>query len=605
MYAVANTETDSLRKTVMDHSSTSTPTEAAVTGPLLTPGFNLQGRNTAAHVLTRSLLRHGVTHVFGQSIPSLLMLTCEELGIVQVAYRTENAGGYMADGYARISNKVGVVAAQNGPAATLLVPAMAEAMKASIPMVALVQDVVRSVTDKNAFQEFDHIALFHGVTKWAKVINNASRVEDYVDMAFTIATSGRPGPVALMLPADMLLEDVSLPLPRKVELGTFPLDRTRASSSFINEAAGLLANAKRPLIIAGGGVHLSGASRELAALQEQAHIPVATTTMGKGAVSDLHTLSVGVVGAAMGANSPTRHMRKIVSQADVILLVGNRTNQNGTDSYSLYPTTAKYIHIDIDGQEIGRNYEALRLNGDAKENLDALREALVQTNLTLRNETRPLIEREIQIGKDAYLKEAEGVRTSVNAPIRPERVMYELDKILAQDDIVVADASYSSLWVALYLTSRNAGQRFVTPRGMAGLGWGFPMAIGAKLAKPESRVYCLAGDGGFGHVWSELETAKRMNIKLTLIVLNNGILGFSKHADRVRFGTHSTAVNFAQVDHRAVAIAAGCHGIRVESPDRLQAALEESSSVDTTTLIEVMCDENAYPPLTPYTKDLV
>ncbi|HLT99012.1 MAG TPA: acetolactate synthase catalytic subunit [Burkholderiaceae bacterium] len=568
-------------------------------GPLKAPGFRLAGKNTAAHVITRALIRHGVTHVFGQSIPSLLMLTCEELGITQVGYRTENAGGYMGDGFSRISGKVCVVAAQNGPAATLLVAAMGEAMKASIPMVALVQDVNRDLTDKNAFQEYDHLSLFAGCTKWARVVNRASRAEDYVDMAFTIAASGRPGPVALMLPADMLLEEISEGS-RKANLGNFPLDRSRPSATRIEEAAKLIANARRPVVIAGGGVHLSGAAEVLAKLQEQAHLPVATTMMGKGSVSDLHPLTIGVVGAAMGVNSPTRYQRELITEADVVVLVGNRANQNGTDSYSLYPKSAQYIHIDIDSQEIGRNYEAFRLQGDARETLDALVQALEQTDLTVRAQNRAAVEARIAEGKAKYREEAQTVLHSDNSPIRPERLMTELDALLEEDDIVVSDASYSSFWTVNYLTAKRAGQRFLTPRGMAGLGWGLPMALGARVAAPDRTVYCVSGDGGFGHVWSELETARRMNLKVVLIVLNNSILGFSKHADNVRFGTHSTAVDFAPVDHCSVARGAGCEAIAVEEPSQLAAALRQAKANEVTTLVEIRCDPNAFPPFTNY-----
>lgn len=568
-------------------------------GPLKSPGFKLAGKNTAAHTITRALIRHGVTHVFGQSIPSLLMLTCEEMGIVQVGYRTENAGGYMGDGFSRVSRKVCVVAAQNGPAATLLVAAMGEAMKASTPMVALVQDVNRSLTDKNAFQEYDHLSLFAGCTKWARVVNCASRVEDYIDMAFTIAASGRPGPVALMLPADMLLEEGPAPT-RRANLGEFPLDRVVPPSSKLEAAANLISVAKRPVVIAGGGVHLSGAHDALAALQEEAHLPVATTMMGKGCVADSHPLTIGVVGAAMGVNSPTRYQRELITEADLVILVGNRTNQNGTDSYQLYPKNAEYIHIDIDSQEIGRNYEAMRLQGDAKETLDALIQALRRVDLSAREQARKSVEEHIANGRKKHLQEAERVLYSDASPIRPERLMTELNAVLQADDIVVADASYSSFWTVNYLKAQRPGQRFLTPRGMAGLGWGLPMALGAKVAAPNATVYCLSGDGGFGHVWSELETARRMGLKVILMVLNNSILGFSKHADNVRFGTHSTAVNFTPVDHCSVARGAGCEAIAVNHPSEIAAALKQAKENEVTTLIEIRCDEKAFPPFTNY-----
>jgi acetolactate synthase-1/2/3 large subunit len=169
------------------------------------------------------------------------------------------------------------------------------------------------------------------------------------------------------------------------------------------------------------------------------------------------------------------------------------------------------------------------------------------------------------------------------------------------DTIVVADASYSSIWIANYLTSLAPGMRFLTPRGLAGLGWGFPMAMGAKVAKPDAHVVCVVGDGGFAHVWSELETARRMGIKVTLVVINNGILGFQKHAENVKFGAHTSAVHFHPVDHAAIARAAGCLGVRVEAPADLAGALREARGAEQTTLIEVICDENAFPPITFFT----
>ncbi|MDH4056868.1 MAG: thiamine pyrophosphate-binding protein, partial [Gammaproteobacteria bacterium] len=212
---------------------------------------------SVAEIIVDSLVRHGVTTVFAQSLPSAVVLAAEERQIRQFMYRTENAGTAMADGYARTSGKVGVVSAQNGPAATLLVPGLAEALKASVPVLALVQDVVRTQTDRNAFQELDHLALFQSCTKWVRRVTEPSRVADYVDMAFTNAASGRPGPVALILPADLLLEKIPAPTHRSVSLGHYPLDRCSADPDRLDEAAKMLAEASNPLIVAGGGVHLS------------------------------------------------------------------------------------------------------------------------------------------------------------------------------------------------------------------------------------------------------------------------------------------------------------------------------------------------------------
>jgi acetolactate synthase I/II/III large subunit len=562
---------------------------------------SLKYNATVAHTIAAALKRHDVKEVFGQSLPSMVHLACEAYGIRQIAYRQENTGGYMADGYARTTGKVAVVTAQNGPAAAILVPPLAEALKASIPIVALVQEVARDQTDRNAFQELDHHALFSSCAKWVRTVTVASRIEDYIDMAFTAAASGRPGPAVLMLPADLLLEPHVSDEKRSLSLGTFPLDRVAPDPQRINDAAELLASAERPLIIAGGGVHSSGACAALAELQEMAGIPVATTTMGKGAVADTHPLTVGVVGYFMGKVGRTHFMRELVTDADVVMLVGNRTNQNGTDSWSLYPPGAKYIHLDIAGEEIGRNYEAaVRLAGDAKLALEALTGVMRSVDLSKRRAARGNVEAAIADGKRNYEIQSAGLRESQQAPVRPERIMAEIDKRLRADDIVVADASYSSIWITNFLTAHQPGHRFITPRGLAGLGWGLPMAMGAKVGNPDARVICVCGDGGFAHAWAELETARRMGLAVTLIILNNQILGYQKHAETKKFGAYTDAVDFEPVDHAAVARACGLVGVRVDTPDRIGTALDEALASDQTVLIDVITDPNAAPPITAF-----
>lgn len=568
--------------------------------PDAAPATTAAANATVALRLAEAFARHGVTTTFGQSLPSAFHLAAPHAGISQTVYRQENMGGTMADGYARISRKVGVVTAQNGPAATLLVPPLAEALKASIPVIALVQEVTRDSVDKNAFQELDHIKLFEGVAKFVRRIDRADRVEDYVDMAFTAATSGRPGPAVLLLPADLLLEKAAAVSQRRAVLGTFPLDRTLADPARIEEAAALLAKAERPLIIAGGGVHISDAAQELAALQQDGHLPVATTFMGKGSVDETHPLSLGVVGNTMGRGARTHELKPMVTDADVVLLVGNRTNQNGTDSWTLYPRGARYIHIDPDPSEIGRNYEALRLTGDAKLTLAALREAVLRQDLSARAAARPKVEARIAKAVEGWQKLVAGVTTRDGGPVRPERVAAEIDKRLPADGIMVADASYSSNWINIYMTAKRAGQRFLSPRGLAGLGWGVPLAIGAQVAEPGKRVVCLVGDGGFGHSWAELETLRRLQVPVTVVVLNNGILGFQKHAEDAKYGDHTIACDFAEVDHAAIARACGIAGVRVERGEDVGPALDAAFVSGKPALIEVMTDPNGKPPLGIY-----
>jgi acetolactate synthase-1/2/3 large subunit len=186
------------------------------------------------------------------------------------------------------------------------------------------------------------------------------------------------------------------------------------------------------------------------------------------------------------------------------------------------------------------------------------------------------------------------------SPLRPERLMRDLDSLLTPETIVVADASYSSIWIANFLVSQKPGMRFVTPRGLAGLGWGLPYAIGAKVARPDAPVFCLSGDGGFGHVWAELETARRMNLPLVLTVLNNQILGYEKHAEKVIFNGYSDACDFTPVDHAAIARACGCDGIRIEQAADFKPALAAALKSPRVTLLDVVTDERAYPPVTMF-----
>ena len=556
---------------------------------------------TGAVRIAAAFARHGVDLVFGQSIPSAFHLTAPDVGIRQASYRAENAGGAMADAYARIARRVGVVTAQNGPAATLLVAPLAEALKASVPMVALVQDVALTGTDRNAFQEMDHLKLFDGVAKWVRRIDHPSRVEDIVDMAFVAATSGRPGPAVLLVPADLLSMTAPELETRRSSLGQVPLDPVSPDPARIAEAARLIAEAEAPLVIAGGGVHMSGACAALARLQEDCHLAVATTVMGKGTVAETHPLTPGIVGYFMGRGGRTHALRDLVAKADVVLLIGNRTNQNGTDSWQLYPRTAKVIHLDIDGLEVGRNYEAaVRLVGDARLGLEALRTALLGLDLAKRKAARPALEQIIANGLTDWRRISAGVMGEDRDPVRPERIMAALDKLAGDETIFVADASYSSIWIANYLTARTVGQRFITPRGIAGLGWGLPYALGAKAASPKSRVVCVAGDGGFAHTWAELETMRREKLPVTIVILNNQILGYQKDAEDSIFGAHTQACYFEPVDHAAIARACGVKGIRVEKAADLDAALAAAFASETGCLIDVLTDPAARPPITSF-----
>lgn len=553
---------------------------------------------TIADTIAQSLLRHGINIIFGQSNPTALMLAAEKIGIRQVFYRTENAGGVMADGYARMSNQISAMAVQNGPAATLAVAPMAEAMKASIPMIILSQEVPSSQRDRNAFQELDHTALFEGVSKWIRRIDDPERAEDYVDMAITVANSGRPGPVVLLLPKDILnLPAKPSRFARSANLGTFPLDRPRPNKAAIAEAAELLAKAKAPVVIAGGGIHISGATDALSRLQATACLPVATTNMGKGTIDENQPLSVGVAANVTGKRGPAYFNRDIVAEADVVLMVGSRTNENGTDAWTLTRPDAHYIHVDVDALEVGRNYQALRLIGDARSALEDLADAMEHCDLSARKAAYPALVEKIAKGRQQHEALMAPLSASQATPIAPEKLLRDLDSLLKPDDIIAADASYASIWISSHLSSRRAGQRFLLPRGLAGLGWGLPLGMGAKLACPQSRVVALVGDGGFAHVWSELETCVRENIPVVVVILNNNILGYQRHAENFFFGETTSAIEFVDTDHAAIARAVGAEGQRIENPEDVLPALKNAMESGKTVVLDVLVDPDSYAPV--------
>jgi acetolactate synthase I/II/III large subunit len=365
----------------------------------------------------------------------------------------------------------------------------------------------------------------------------------------------------------------------------------------IDKAADLIATAQSPVIIAGGGIHGSDASYALAALQHDCSIPVLTTNMGKGAVNENHPLSAGVLGALVGPGSLGRYSATLVAQSDLIILAGTRTNQNGTDSWRQISNGTRIIHIDIDPAEIGRTYEALRLSGDVGETLKVLHRALLNKELTLRTTGRQKVEDQIRSFWAGFEADNKINALSPSSPIRPERVMHELQSLLTPQTTVVADASYSSMWVTGQLKSLSPGMRFITPRGLAGLGWGLPLALGARVARPDHPVVCIVGDGGFAHSWAELETMVRSDLPITIIVLNNGILGFQRDAETVKFGRYTSACHLGNVDHSLIAKACGCPAARISDPKDLAALLKQGLQGQGPFLLEIMTDPNARPPL--------
>lgn len=552
--------------------------------------------------IAKALKRHGTIAVFNQSNPVNVTIACEEVGIKPIGFRQENTGTYMAHGFSvsTYGQHVGVVLSQNGPAATLLVAGLGECLKAGHPIIAVVQEVANSDKEKNAFQEINHAGMFAPVSKWVREIPCKERIEDYVDMAFKVATSGRPGPAVLLVRGDLIndMTEYEYVDDHTCNYGYFPLDRNTADLEKIEEAAELLAKAERPLIYAGGGVISSQAIEEVRAIQQECAIPVASTTMGKGSVDEEDSLSLGVIGYFMGRRGRTKFMKQMVQDSDVILLVGNRTNANGTDGWTLLPKTAKYIQIDIDPEEIGRNYEGLRLCGDAKKTLAALKKALDKQDLSKRKAKEAEVRKAIADAKQKHLEEVSDVFGDDINPIRIEKFLTIADEMLPTDEMFVADASFSSVWIANYITAKT-GREFIFPRGLAGLGWGMPMAMGAAVAQPDRKIFVLSGDGGFGHAWAELETLRRLKMNNVIsVVINNEILGYQKFWEKSCF-KETGMCDLTSVNHAMIAEACGVKGIRIADVKDIPAALKEAMEYDGPVVIDLITEPNCVAPV-PY-----
>jgi acetolactate synthase-1/2/3 large subunit len=551
---------------------------------------------TGAAALYGTLRACGISHLFGMDSPETLYAEVDRAEVRPITVRDERAGAIMADGYARVSGRPAVCTAIRGPGATNLITGIAEAFATSTPVVAVVSDVNTALVGRNPMQGADHLALFGSVTKWAARIDRPERVSELALRALTIAMSGRPGPVLLSCPDDVLSGRTAASPEPRVAFRRYPIFRVAPDPSTVREAALALAEAKRPAIVAGGGVLISGASDELREVAELLGAAVATTPLGKGAVDEAHELSAGVVGAYTGGpRGRGRVANEMVRTADVVLLVGTKTNNVSTVNWTVPDTSSRIVHIDIDPAEIGRNYRSLGVLGDAKLTLAALAKEL--RNAARVPTTTAAIE--LQRSLDGWRRQIAPFLGSGARPIRPERVLAEMARFIDDDTIFCSDASYSSLWALELVVLRRPGRRFLAPRGFGGLGWGLPAAMGAKLAAPNMRVICLTGDGAFGFVYQELETAARYDIPITVVVLNNNCLAWQKHSEELAFG-RSIETRLLDVDYGAIARNLHCDGVSVTDPDDLAPALERAVTSRRPTVINVVVDPDAYPPIIGY-----
>jgi acetolactate synthase-1/2/3 large subunit len=552
---------------------------------------------SGAKALLESLERKKVDVIFGILGGAMLPVYDELCGnkkIRHILARHEQGAAHAAEGYARASGRVGVCMATSGPGATNLVTGIANAYMDSSPIVALTGQVpskgVNSsyMIGRDAFQEADIIGITTPITKYNFQPRSVAEIPTIVNTAFYIASTGRPGPVLIDLPKNVQAETGDVTVMDRIEAKGYKsmieMDLTK-----ISEATKLLTNAERPIILSGGGVIIANASDELMQMSDLLIAPVATTFMGKGSFPEGHPLSVGSIG--MHGNPAAN---KLMGEADVLLAVGTRFSDRATTNLDTFCPDAKIIHIDIDEAEIGKNVDIdVPIIGDAKISLklllSALKDKLYKTKGT------------------AWAKRVKEAKEQLSPLLKdrprevvPKALLTELRRLLPENAIVTTEVGQNQMWSALYFKALKP-RTFISSGGLGTMGFGFPAAIGAKVACPDRHVVDIAGDGSFRMTEQELGCSVEEKIPVTVIVLNNSVLGMVAQWQRMLYKGRYMAVNLGKTpDFVKLAEAYGAQGFRVTSMQEFQKAVKTALNSKVTTVIDVpIGSENDVVPFVP------
>ena len=532
---------------------------------------------------------HSVEYIFGvcgdTSLPFYDALGRLDHGIRHVLCRDERSAGYMADAYARVSGKVGVCEGPSGGGATYVIPALAEANESSIPFLSITTDISVSSRGRYTLTELDQEALFRPVTKWSKVLDRAADLPRIIRGAFTQMTTGRPGAAHVGVPFDVQTDAVDQEeLWADSTLGRFPSRRVGPDAQAVSIAADLIVAAQRPVFVCGGGVVISGAEAELQALAERLGAGVATTISGRGSISDHHPLAVGVV----GSNGGTAETRSVIEAADVLIFVGCRAGSVTTERWR-FPArgAATIIHIDVDPAVIGANYRAdAALVGDARLSLAALNAACTQHGT--RTCGRAAMEHLVGNAKAEKFSSFKQLAASEELPIRPERLVADLQVVLPDDSIVVADAGTPCPYFSAYYLQANTGRRFISNRAHGALGYALAAAAGACFARPGAKCISVMGDGSFGFTAGELETVMRYKLPITFVVISNASYGWIKAGQKTKYQGRYFSVDFERSDHARIAEAYGLKAWSVAEPAALRSALDAAVNHAGPSLVDVI-----------------
>jgi len=541
---------------------------------------------SGAKALIESLEQQNVEVIFGILGGAILPVydaLCGNEKIRHILARHEQGAAHAAEGYARASGRVGVCLATSGPGATNLVTGIANAYMDSSPMVAITGQVPSTgvnssyMIGRDAFQEADIIGITTPITKHNYQPRTIAEIQPMVNAAFYIASTGRQGPVLIDMPKNVQsdIAEVELGITDKVEARGYR-PALEPDLAKISEAANLLAEAVEPLILAGGGIISSNASDELTQMSDLLIAPVATTFMGKGAFPECHPLSVGCIG--MHGNPAAN---RLIGEADVLLAVGTRFSDRATANLDTFAPNAKKIHIDVDAAEIGKNIEVdVPIVGDAKVSLKLLNAAVSKKLPKMKVSAWSKRVKEAKEQLSPLLKDRP-------KDLVPKALLIELRKLLPENTIVTTEVGQNQMWSALYFQALKP-RTFISSGGLGTMGFGFPAAIGAKVACPDNPVVDIAGDGSFIMTEQELACSVNEKIPVTVIVLNNSVLGMVAQWQRQLYNRRYMAVNLGKTpDFVKLAEAYGAQGLRATSIEELQKAVKTALKSEVTTVIDV------------------
>lgn len=550
---------------------------------------------SGAKALMTALEKEGVKEVFGLPGGANLPMYDEfsRCNIRHILTRHEQSAAHMADGFGRVSRKPGVCFATSGPGATNILTGIATAQADSAPMVAVTGQVPVAMIGRDAFQESDIIGMANPVVKYAFQPRDAKEIPEVVKKGFFIAETGRPGPVLIDIPKDVQTNEAEMVFPDEFKIrGYHPW----ADPDMVNveKAINMLLSAEKPVILAGGGTIISSAFAELQALAELLMIPVVTTFKGKGAFPENHPLSLGPIGMHGHAEA-----NKIMTEADCVLAIGTRFSDRSVGTFEEFEKRLKIIHMDVDPAEIGKNQTtSVAVVGDVRASLRIMVKMLMQKAIK-------------QTEENTWLKHVKETKQywQENLKLHPgemgaAKILRKLRELLPHQSIVTTEVGQHQMWASLFFDVIQPGT-FFSSTGLGTMGWGFPAAIGAKVAKPDVAVVDIAGDGSFAMTENSLATAVLEDIPVIVFVLNNFTLGMVAQWQRTFYGRRMIGVDQGKYcpDYVKLAESYGAQGIRAQSMDELDKAIKSALNSNVATVIDIPIDpeEDVLPFVAPGT----